>query len=181
MPRLRSAVTALVAVTGMLIVAQHFMVPVEAQASSPVLPRQARTPVAPLLLPVEGVAASSLRDSFGAPRVGHRHAAIDILAPRGTPALAACDGVITKLRAGGTGGLTITIAHGTTSYYYAHLDRYAPLIWEGMPVRRGDVIGYVGTTGNAPRNTPHLHFAIEERGVATDPYPILTARTATRN
>jgi len=133
-----------------------------------------------LAIPVNGIERTALRDTFGAKRSGHIHGAIDILAPRGTPVLAAVDGIVTKLRVSGAGGLSIYVndAEGT-EYYYAHLDGYAPWLHESMPVKRGDVIGYVGTTGNAPPGTPHLHFAIERNGASIDPYPILLARGVT--
>jgi murein DD-endopeptidase MepM/ murein hydrolase activator NlpD len=135
-----------------------------------------------VMIPVEGVVATSLRDSFNEARAGHMHEALDILAPRGTPVLAAVDGTVRKLFTSGAGGLTIYEFDEPQQrvYYYAHLDRYANIV-EGMHVNRGDVIGYVGTTGNAPANTPHLHFAIELlpptkewwRGVPINPYPVL--------
>jgi murein DD-endopeptidase MepM/ murein hydrolase activator NlpD len=134
------------------------------------------------LIPVLGVTASSLHDSFNESRGGHTHRALDILAPRGTPVVAAVDGTIRKLFTSRAGGLTIYEFDDSAQrvYYYAHLDHYAN-IDEGMHVRRGDVIGYVGTTGNAPESTPHLHFAIELlpptkewwKGTAINPYPIL--------
>ncbi|HEX3583368.1 MAG TPA: M23 family metallopeptidase [Thermoanaerobaculia bacterium] len=138
-----------------------------------------------LLIPVQGVVASDLRDTFTQARSGGRvHDAIDILAPRGTPVLAAVDGTIRKLFLSRAGGLTIYEfdAAQRRVYYYAHLDRYAD-IREGDAIRRGAVIGYVGTTGNAPPQTPHLHFAIEDlpptkewwKGSAVNPYPLLTA------
>lgn len=116
------------------------------------------------LIPVAGVDVSALRSSFDEARGGgsRRHEAMDILAPRGTPVLAAVDGRIAKLFTSAAGGLTIyqfdpDEAH---CYYYAHLDSYEPDLAEGAWVVRGQVIGYVGTTGNAPPDTPHLHFAI---------------------
>jgi murein DD-endopeptidase MepM/ murein hydrolase activator NlpD len=138
-----------------------------------------------LLIPVAGVSAGQLTDTFTQARSGGRsHDAIDILAPRGTPVLAAVDGTIRKLFLSRAGGITIYEfdAPQRRVYYYAHLDRYAD-VREGMPVRRGQVIGYVGTTGNAPASTPHLHFAIEDlpvtkewwKGSAINPYPLLTA------
>ncbi|MEA2325491.1 MAG: peptidoglycan LD-endopeptidase LytH, partial [Thermoanaerobaculia bacterium] len=145
-----------------------------------------------LLIPVVGVQASDLKDSYEQPRgaMTRTHHAIDILAPRGTPVLAAVDGTIRKLFDSRAGGITIyefDVAN-ERSYYYAHLDSYADDVIEGMRVRQGDVIGYVGTTGNAPANTPHLHFAITilppdkawSKGEAIDPYPILVARGVTR-
>jgi peptidoglycan LD-endopeptidase LytH len=116
-----------------------------------------------LQVPVSGVSASSLRSTFQDARGGGRqHEALDIPAPRGTPVVAAIDGRITKLFTSARGGLTIyqyDLAE-QFCYYYAHLDRYAPSLAEGQTVTRGQTIGYVGTTGNAPADTPHLHFAI---------------------
>jgi murein DD-endopeptidase MepM/ murein hydrolase activator NlpD len=137
------------------------------------------------LIPVQGIHASQLKSTFNEGRAGHLHHAIDILAPRGTPVLAAVDGTVRKLFVSQAGGITLyeyDLA-GERSYYYAHLDGYAPGIHEGLALHRGDVLGYVGTTGNAPETTPHLHFAIEMlpptkewwKGEAIDPYPILTA------
>jgi peptidoglycan LD-endopeptidase LytH len=137
-----------------------------------------------LSIPVQGVAAENIRDTFDEARGSDRkHEASDILAPRGTPVLAADDGVIQKLFTSKAGGITLYQfdPNEQYSYYYAHLDAYASGIHEGMKVKRGDVIGYVGTTGNAPANTPHLHFGIfklgsEKRwweGTPINPYPIL--------
>jgi murein DD-endopeptidase MepM/ murein hydrolase activator NlpD len=138
-----------------------------------------------ILIPVEGVRAAELHDTFTQARSGgRRHDAIDILAPRGTRVLAAVDGTIRKLFFSRAGGITIYEfdAPQRRVYYYAHLDRYAD-VHEGMSIRQGQVIGYVGTTGNAPANTPHLHFAVEDlpatkewwKGSAVNPYPLLTA------
>jgi murein DD-endopeptidase MepM/ murein hydrolase activator NlpD len=144
-----------------------------------------------IIIPVAGVARADLRDDFEAIHSGHPHHAIDIRAPRGTPVLAAVDGTIRKLFESRAGGITIYEFDLTTerSYYYAHLDSYASSLTEGMRVRQGDVIGYVGTTGNAPPETPHLHFAITllppdkawSKGEAIDPFPILVARGVTRS
>ena len=161
-----------------------------AHSAETLRPAEAGAPSAApsIIIPVAGVAATSLRDTFEQARDGGRaHHAIDIMAPRGTPVYAAVDGTIRKLFTSRAGGLTIYEFDDREErvYYYAHLDSYAN-VSEGMRVRRGDVIGYVGTTGNAPANTPHLHFAIEIltpeklwwRGTAIDPYPILTSRLA---
>ncbi len=116
-----------------------------------------------LLVPVAGVPPDSLQDSFRAPRSeARKHYAIDIGAPRGTPVLAADSGRIIKLHRSKKGGVTIYATDKTERfiYYYAHLDRYQDGLREGMPLARGDTIGYVGTTGNAPESFPHLHFAI---------------------
>ena len=146
------------------------------------LPLPPGTP--PLLVPVRGVNASQLSDTFTQSRgEGRRHDAIDILAPRGTPVLAVADGRIEKLFLSKPGGRTIYQfdSEGRVAYYYAHLDAYAPQLSEGQSVKRGQVIGYVGSTGNASPEAPHLHFAIfllgpEKRwweGTAVNPYPLL--------
>ena len=137
-----------------------------------------------LALPVHGIKKDELRDTFNEMRGGtRRHEAIDVLAPRNTPVLAVEDGRIAKLFFSQAGGITVYQFDPTNEYvyYYAHLERYADGLEEGETVRRGEVIGYVGTTGNAPRDTPHLHFAIfkmtdEKRwweGTAIDPYSVL--------
>jgi len=117
----------------------------------------------PLMVPVEGVSPSELTDTYHEARSGGRiHMATDIMAMRGTPVLAAANGRIIKLANGGAGGITIYVADASGRYvhYYAHLMGYAPNVIEGLQVREGDVIGFVGTTGNAPPNAPHLHFQV---------------------
>lgn len=137
-----------------------------------------------LLLPVQGIKHEELRDTFNDMRgASRRHEALDVLAPRNTPVLAVQDGTIAKLFFSEAGGITIYQFDPTSTYayYYAHLERYADGVKDGGKVKRGDVLGYVGTTGNAPRDTPHLHFAIfklttEKRwwqGTAIDPYSVL--------
>ena len=140
-----------------------------------------------MLLPVQGIKPTELRDTFNDSRGGgtRTHEALDIMAPRGTPVLAAIDGRIEKLFESAGGGLTIYEfdKDATRAYYYAHLDRYAAGLAEGQQVRRGEVIGYVGSTGNANPDAPHLHFAIFElgpekkwwEGTAIDPFPLLAA------
>ncbi|MBV9110708.1 MAG: M23 family metallopeptidase [Gemmatimonadetes bacterium] len=116
-----------------------------------------------LLLPVDGVTRDQLHDTYNDARSGGRvHDAIDIHAPRGTHVLATTDGTIIKLHHSALGGITIYQLDddGRTRYYYAHLDRYADGITEGVRVHRGEVIGYVGDTGNAAPGDCHLHFAI---------------------
>lgn len=121
-----------------------------------------------LLIPVQSIAASQLTDTYQQARgTGARtHEALDILAPRGTPVVAVEDGRIAKLFLSQPGGITVyQFDPGTEfAYYYAHLDRYADGLAEGMTVRRGDVIGYVGSTGNASGGAPHLHFAVFRLG-----------------
>jgi murein DD-endopeptidase MepM/ murein hydrolase activator NlpD len=137
-----------------------------------------------LTLPVDGIKREDLRDTFNETRGGtRRHEAIDVLAPRNTPVLAVEDGKIARLFYSEAGGITIYQFDPTTNYvyYYAHLERYADGLKEGDIVKRGQVLAYVGTTGNAPRDTPHLHFAIfkltdEKRwwqGTPIDPYSVL--------
>ena len=140
-------------------------------------------PLRRLAIPVEGVRAADLRNTFDEGRPGHRHEAIDIPAPRGTRVLAVDNGTVAKLFTSVPGGLTIYQFDPDQrfAYYYAHLDRYADGVSEGMRVRRGDVIGYVGTTGNAARDAPHLHFAVFRlgpekqwwKGAAIDPFDAL--------
>ena len=137
-----------------------------------------------LTLPVQGIKRSELRDTFNEARGSARkHEALDVLAPRNTPVLAVEDGKVARLFLSDAGGITIYQFDPTETYcyYYAHLERYAEGLKEGAPIKRGEVIGYVGTTGNAPRDTPHLHFAIfkltdEKRwwqGTPLDPYSVL--------
>jgi len=136
-----------------------------------------------LRLPIDGVDVESMRGQFDERRdAGERpHEAVDLLAPRNTPVHAVEDGTIAKLFVSKAGGNTIYQfdPSGRFCYYYAHLERYARGLRDGAAVERGDVIGFVGTSGNAPPNTPHLHFAIFEltpehhwwQGKALDPYP----------
>ena len=147
------------------------------------------TPAAPsaqaLQIPVEGVRAADLVDSFAQPRGGgsRRHEAIDILAPRGTPVLAAAAGMIEKIFESRLGGHTIYVRSpdGQTVYYYAHLDRYAPGLAERQNVVAGERIGFVGASGDADPSVPHLHFEVHVlalgdgwwQGKAVDPYPLL--------
>jgi murein DD-endopeptidase MepM/ murein hydrolase activator NlpD len=136
-----------------------------------------------LIVPVENVRPSSLLDTFTQERDGRAHEAIDIMAPRGTPVIATDDGTVEKLFASRPGGLTIYQFDPTRTwcYYYAHLDHYAYGLKEGMQVRKGQVLGYVGSTGNASPAAPHVHFAIFKlgpdkrwwEGVPINPYPIL--------
>lgn len=135
-------------------------------------------------VPVEGVKSDQLVRSFEDRRNGSRpHEAIDILAPRNTPVKAVEDGTIARLFESKAGGTTIYQFDPSEQYcyYYAHLERYAEGLHEGDKVRKGQVIGYVGTSGNAPKNTPHLHFAIFKltdakhwwEGTPIDPYDVL--------
>ena len=142
------------------------------------------------MVPVAGISPARLTDTFHEKRGTRIHEATDILAPRGTPVLAVDEGRIAKLFTSAGGGITVYVADPTNQviYYYAHLDAYQPGLREGMTVRMGDVLGTVGTTGNAPPNTPHLHFAIGEMDArrvwyhtkAIDPGPYLLVPGAAR-
>lgn len=139
----------------------------------------------PLAMPVEGIDPSTMHESFDEMRGGatRRHEALDILAPRGTRVLATDAGTVKKLFTSAAGGLTVYQYDPDERYcyYYAHLDAYAPGLHEGQILGRGDLVGYVGTTGNAPKDTPHLHFSVirldpDRRwwtGTPIDPYPLL--------
>lgn len=137
--------------------------------------------------PVLGVGLASIRDNFGDPRGARRHEGVDILAPRGTPALAAVDGWIWEMKWDGLGGRTLFLMESSGRYIllYAHLDAYADGMAVGRPVRRGEVLGYVGRTGNVV-GSPHLHLGLgrirsAERwweSVPIDPYPLLVEALA---
>ncbi len=153
-------------------------VPVAASAATPM------PGLSQLLLPVRGVKPTQLVDTYTQSRgAGRSHDAIDIMAPRGTPVFAVADGRVVKLFLSKPGGLTIYEfdPEEKVAYYYAHLDGYAGGLVEGKQVRRGEVIGYVGSTGNASPDGPHLHFAIfllgpEKRwwqGTAINPFALL--------
>ncbi len=145
-----------------------------------------QTPGGPrqLAIPVAGIQPADLRNTFDEARSGERkHEAIDIIAPRNTPVLAVDDGKVEKLFFSQRGGTTLYQFDPTRTYayYYAHLDAYAPGLVAGQELRRGELVGYVGTTGNAPPETPHLHFQIFRltpekhwwEGEAINPYPYL--------
>lgn len=147
-------------------------------------PAAAETPR--LIVPVAGVRREELRDSYGAARSGGRaHLGIDIMARDGTPVLAAATGTIVKRDSSGLGGISLyqRDLDGTTIYFYAHLSRYGAGIDEGDLVRQGDVIAYVGHTGNAQASAPHLHFGVYTvtdpnrwwHGRDLNPYPLLTS------
>ena len=137
-----------------------------------------------VFIPVAGVASSQLHDTFDEGRDGGRvHRALDIMAPRGTPVLAADSGRILRMSVSTLGGNIIyaTDPLGRVVYYYAHLDGYQPGLAQGALLARGDTIGFVGTTGNAPKDTPHLHFQVMRMppdgkywdGDPINPYPLI--------
>lgn len=142
-----------------------------------------------LMIPVLGVRADQLTDTFTDDRAGgdRLHEALDIMAPEGTPVVAAAPGTIESLFQSGSGGNTIYIRSddGRTLHYYAHLAAYEPGLQEGQVVRRGQRLGTVGSSGNASAEAPHLHFAILrtrpeaewwEPARAVNPYPLLADR-----
>lgn len=137
-----------------------------------------------LIVPVQGIAAAQLSNTFEDARGSDRvHSAMDIMAPHGTPVFAVADGHVEKLFNSKQGGVTLYQFEpsGTYVYYYAHLAGYARGMVEGKPLRQGEVIGYVGSTGNADMAAPHLHFAVSVLGpekqwwkaTAINPYPLL--------
>jgi murein DD-endopeptidase MepM/ murein hydrolase activator NlpD len=143
-----------------------------------------------LAIPVAGIKASQLSDTFTQARAGgaRRHDAIDIMAPEGTPVIAAADGTVEKLFNSAQGGLTLYVRSPDRrwSYYYGHLQGYAPGLAEGQQVKRGQLLGRVGHTGNANPAGPHLHFAINQMqpgekwwsGAPINPYPLLAGKKA---
>jgi peptidoglycan LD-endopeptidase LytH len=144
-----------------------------------------------IAIPVAGATLTTLRDSFDEGRDGSRvHRALDIMAPRGTPVISADSGRILRMSFNPLGGNTIYASDpsGRVVYYYAHLDSYRPGLAQGAMIARGDTIGFVGTTGNAPKDAPHLHFQVMQMaadgrfwdGEAINPYPLflLTLDTA---
>jgi murein DD-endopeptidase MepM/ murein hydrolase activator NlpD len=148
----------------------------------------ATTGTGPLRVPIDAATIESLKGGFSERRGTHAHEAADILAPRNTPVHAVEGGTIGKIFVSRQGGNTIYQFDptGRLVYYYAHLERYASGLREGDAVSQGQVIGYVGTTGNAPQNTPHLHFAVFElgddrrwwKGRALDPYLVFRGRSS---
>ena len=176
--------------------------PAPAPAKTPAPTPQAPTPAAPitqgtasasssasLLIPVLGIKPSELVDTFTQTRGGTRiHEALDIMAPRGREVVAIDEGRVVKLFNSKQGGLTLYQFDPSErfSYYYAHLDRYAEGVTEGKVLKRGELVGYVGSTGNANPDGPHLHFAIFElgpekrwwEGKPINPYPLLAIATS---
>lgn len=161
--------------------------PASVAAFAPTPVDRPAAPAGALIIPVEGVTADKLVDTYADARGGgtRSHEAIDIIAPRGTPVIAAAPGTIERLFASKDGGNTIYLrsADRRTIHYYAHLDRFAAGLAEKQSVARGQVLGTVGSTGNA--TTPHLHFAILltapeaewwKPTMAINPYPLLRGR-----
>jgi murein DD-endopeptidase MepM/ murein hydrolase activator NlpD len=142
-----------------------------------------------LRVPIDGANVDTWKGGFNERRGGgsRGHEAVDILSPRNTPVHAVASGTIAKIFEGKAGGHTVYQfdAEGRLCYYYAHLERYADRLHEGQAITQGDVIGYVGTSGNASRNTPHLHFAVFQlgpdrqgwKGTPVDPYLVFSGGT----
>ena len=173
------------------------VVPADAPpAPAPVIAAEAVPVAVPeaagLAVPVAGVARSRLLQTWGDARGGgaRAHHGIDIMAPQGTPVIAAAPGTVEKLFQSEAGGTTLYVRspQRRVVYYYAHLAGYAPGVREGLAVRTGDPLGYVGDTGNAGAGNYHLHFGValttpEQRwheGTDIDPYPLLAGKSATR-
>jgi len=136
-----------------------------------------------LMMPVVGVRVTDLYNSWGDSRDGgrRRHRGIDIFANKGTPIVAVSDGIVSYIGVQPKGGncLWLTTENGS-SFYYAHLDRWAPGLYEGMQVTSGDLLGYVGNTGNALTTPAHLHFGINSNDEMVNPYPLLSKANIVR-
>jgi murein DD-endopeptidase MepM/ murein hydrolase activator NlpD len=182
-----SAVAATLATPSTAVNASEQPTPVTPEARAAVTAATTTAADGRLLLPVQGVQPAQLVDTFTQARgSGRVHDAIDIMAARGTPVLAVADGRVAKLFNSKLGGLTVYQfdREEKLAYYYAHLDAYAPGIAEGKVLKRGELVGMVGSTGNASATAPHLHFAVfvlgpEKRwwqGTAVNPYPLLGGR-----
>nr|WP_244171121.1 M23 family metallopeptidase [Xanthomonas populi] len=132
-------------------------------------------PPAYLKIPVEGVHARRIADTYGAPRGRDRsHAGVDIFAPRGTPVLSATRGVVSAIRDQGLGGKQVwVLGPAMQRHYYAHIDDWAAGLKVGDVVEPGTSLGMVGTTGNARGTPPHLHYGVYGRNGAYDPLPLL--------
>lgn len=167
---------------------EHDLARARARAPEPAVPRALTAPpaavrtisrdllFATMAMPVQDLRPRDISDTWGAPRDGgeRKHRGIDLFAPRGTQIVAVADGVIEFIGLYPKGGRCVWLSTGQgVFFYYAHMDRWAAGIYEGMEVRKGDVLGYVGNTGNAITTPPHLHFGIYEGDEALNPYPIL--------
>lgn len=134
-------------------------------------------PPAALPVPVEGVRSAAIADTFGAPRGRDRtHQGVDIFAPRGTPVRSATRGIVVSVREGGLGGRVVWVfGPGGERHYYAHLDDWVTGLERQQVVQAGDVLGFVGDSGNAQGTPTHLHYGIYAAGGAYDPLPLLRA------
>ena len=132
----------------------------------------------PIAMPIEGVQVQQLTDTWGAARGSDRcHEGIDIFAPRGTPVLSTTQGIVREVGTNVLGGKVVWVTGPSSSqHYYAHLEDYAPALREGDWLEVGELLGFVGNTGNAENTPPHLHYGIYLNDGATNPYPYLTAQ-----
>lgn len=169
------------------------LLPRSEQASLPVPAIPVAVPEAPrLAVPVAGVSRAAIVPSWGDPRDGgaRSHHGTDIIAPQGALVTAAAPGTVEKLWLSNAGGITLYVRspQRRVVYYYAHLAGYAPGVREGLVVRTGDPLGYVGDTGNAGPGNYHLHFGVSltqpaqswSQGIDIDPYPLLAGKPAPR-
>jgi peptidoglycan LD-endopeptidase LytH len=177
-----------VALLALLVSRVRFLPAGQAPRVQAAAPKSAAAPAASsgLILPVQGVAASALHSNWGEPRGDgtREHHAIDILAPKGTPVLAAASGTVEKQFESDLGGHTLYIRtpDGGTVHYYAHLDTIG--VAEGTAVRQGQPIATVGDSGSADGGAPHLHFEVKRmapgeswwQGTNVDPYPLLAGK-----
>jgi murein DD-endopeptidase MepM/ murein hydrolase activator NlpD len=141
-----------------------------------------------LVIPVNGVWSSQLTDTWGDARGdgAREHHAIDIMAPKGTAVVAAAAGTVEKVFESQNGGHTVYVRRADPAWvdYYAHLDTYAPNLKEGEKLGQGDLIGAVGSSGDASPEAPHLHYEIKQmgpgekwwQGTEVNPFPILSGR-----
>ncbi|MFW2830149.1 M23 family metallopeptidase [Sphingomonas sp. ID0503] len=174
-----------VVVGGFLLLSRCGWSPVRTDVGPAPAPQATASAPGKLVIPVAGVKPESLYDSFNEARGGgtRSHGAQDIMAPRGTPVLAAAAGKVEKIFESENGGHTVYIRSGDggTVYYYAHLDSYADGLHEGRAIAQGEIIGTVGSTGDADPTAPHLHFEVKRmapgekwhQGTAVNPYPLL--------
>jgi murein DD-endopeptidase MepM/ murein hydrolase activator NlpD len=171
-------------VSGLAVAPDDYASIIEPNGAAPfATPAELRALGEALVMPVAGIAPRDLVGSFDEARGERRHEALDIRAPRGTPVVSATGGRLVKLHTSEFGGLMVYAADETERFIllYAHLDRYADGLVEGMPLRKGQRLGQVGTTGNAPPDVPHLHFGIARvasaaewwKGIPVDPLPLL--------
>jgi murein DD-endopeptidase MepM/ murein hydrolase activator NlpD len=134
-----------------------------------------------MVMPVAGVSWDELQDSFGDPRSGGRsHRGIDVFSPRWTEVVAAASGTLTSIGSSGRAGRSLwLVGRDGRSYFYCHLEAWAGGIYDGMRVAPGELIGYVGNSGNASGTPTHLHFEVHQDGRAINPYPVLASAEPT--
>lgn len=193
-PRMqRLALAPALAITGLVLIALASMIWLSGPASPPgAIGPSGGAPPSRLAIPVAGIRPEQLTDTYTQSRTGGRtHDATDIMAPAGTPVVAAAGGTVEKLYfSRGGGGITAYVRSPDRRwmFYYAHLRGYAPGLHEGQALARGGPIGFVGSTGNASPDAPHLHFAILRmapgdgwwQGTPINPYPLLAGNGAPR-